>query len=286
MKEDNNEILDSSSFYRRYLSSITPYTAKDNDDALRRYNEAKTTDEKLEIRDEIFSGNFPLVYDCVCKKIRQLSSNSSNTSSMFDDFIQEGNNALLKAIERFDPSNGANFSTYAYTCIDGSLNDYMNKYLRPIRIPTNILKKARLITKTRDSLEKKYDRKPTSLEIQKELGDDVSIKEIETLPFMISSSTPFSLDKGLEDEDSLFNYVKSDEPTPKEEAEMNEKREKLLIALSKLSPNEKYVFLKRHPLGEDNPLTLQEIALELSLSIERVRQIEKRAIEKLKEAIN
>jgi len=257
---------------RLYLREIGKIPLLSNEEELTLANRVVAGDKKA--KDEMAEANMRLVVSIAKRYVgRGLD---------LLDLIQEGNTGLLRAVEKFDPSKGFKFSTYATWWIRQAITRAIADQARTIRIPVHMVETINKLLRTQRRLTQELNREPTNEEIAKEM--EIEVEKVEHI--MKIKQDISSLDASVRDdeEDSVLGDFIEDEDTatPEETATSQLLKEHVKDMLGVLSEREQKILKMRFGLEDGKSHTLEEVGQEFSVTRERIRQIEAKALMKLR----
>jgi RNA polymerase primary sigma factor len=243
-----------------------------------------TADEEVELAQRIKAGDQLALEKLTKANLRfvvSVAKQYQNLGFTLPDLINEGNLGLIKAAQRFDETRGFKFISYAVWWIRQSILQALAEQSRIVRLPLNKIGSINKINKTFAFLEQSHERPPSAEEIAKEL--DMTINEVKES--IKNSGRHVSMDAPLvQGEDSnLYDVLRSGEsPNPDRDLLHESLRTEIERALETLTPREADVIRLYFGLGNQHPMTLEEIGETFDLTRERVRQIKEKAIRRLK----
>ena len=259
---------------RMYLREIGDIPLLSQEEELELAQKAVQGDKKA--KDKLAESNMRLVVS-IAKKY-------SGRGLDFLDLIQEGNTGLLRAVEKFDPEKGFKFSTYATWWIRQAITRAIADQARTIRIPVHMVETINKVMRTKRRLTQELNREPSDAEVAEAMGMDAEkIEYVMRIRQDIASLDASVGRDGDDDESVLGDFIEDSERDSPEEATANQiLKEQIAEILTTLSEREQKIIRLRFGIGGGRPHTLEEVGNEFSVTRERIRQIEAKALAKLR----
>lgn len=259
---------------RMYLREIGDIPLLSQEEELELAQKAVKGDKKA--KDKLAESNMRLVVS-IAKKY-------SGRGLDFLDLIQEGNTGLLRAVEKFDPEKGFKFSTYATWWIRQAITRAIADQARTIRIPVHMVETINKVMRTKRRLTQELNREPSDAEVADAMGMDAEkIEYVMRIRQDIASLDASVGRDGDDDESVLGDFIEDSERDSPEEATANQiLKEQIAEILTTLSEREQKIIRLRFGIGGGRPHTLEEVGNEFSVTRERIRQIEAKALAKLR----
>ena len=254
--------------YFKEMSAINLLTAEEEQALAARIAEGDQS-----AKDELVEANLRLVVS--------LAKHYQGCGISLQDLIQEGNVGLMKAAEKFDASKGFKFSTYAAWWIKQTITRAIADQSKTIRIPVHMTENINRVRKVSRDLTTVLGHEPTDAEIAKELN--VTVEEVKLFKSYMADVTSLDIQVGEDEDTTIGSLIEDTNCVNPEKAAVKEAEKEILYSvLDTLSDREKDILIKRFGLEDGKPKTLEEVGMTYNLTKERIRQIENKALMKLR----
>ena len=243
-----------------------------------------TFDEELDLARKVLEGDEYAKQKLAESNLRLVVSIAKKyvgRGMLFLDLIQEGNMGLIKAVEKFDYTKGFKFSTYATWWIRQAITRAIADQARTIRIPVHMVETINKLIRTSRHLLQQLGREPTPDEIAKEM--EIPVEKVAEIQKIAQDPVSLETPIGEEDDSHLGDFIQDDDsPAPQDSAAYTMLREQLEEVMNTLTPREAKVLKLRFGLEDGKSRTLEEVGREFQVTRERMRQIEAKALRKLR----
>jgi RNA polymerase nonessential primary-like sigma factor len=246
-----------------------------------------TPDQELSVATQAKKGDFAARQAMIEHNLRlvvSIAKTYMNRGLPLPDLIEEGNLGLMHALDKFEPSRGFRFSTYATWWIRQSIEKGLMDQVRTVRLPVHVIREINQVLRARRFLEQtlaSVGRLPDMEDIASLTGK--SLEDVADILAMAEHSTSLDAPRDLDPGSSLLDLISDQRSAgPDQEVEKSQLEEMLRAWLNNLKDDQRLVILRRYGLDNQEPATLESVANELKLSKERVRQIQQEALLKLK----